>query len=300
MYKVTPLARRRDCRFLVCCVCLMLVTLLSGCSFLVRHPPESNSVSSSLMSYLYPDENGGHNKTPQTVVLRPPVNVAIAMVPPVNEGHRGMSSELQQTLLEKIRDQFSDREYVGRIEVLTDTYLEGGQGFDRLRQLARMYDVEIFALVSYDQLQQSKENSAAFLYWTIVGMYVVPANSNSINTFVDTAVFDVSGETLLLRAPGTHRAEALSSAVNVEESITKHAALSFDYAVDDMIVNLSDQLGRFETQLKDDAVNTTNKRIVVEHKKGYSGSAGAAGMLAVLLVLLLLIRVYRSRPGANN
>ncbi|MEQ1704159.1 MAG: Ig-like domain repeat protein, partial [Ilumatobacteraceae bacterium] len=51
------------------------------------------------------------------------------------------------------------------------------------------YGLDVIALVSYDQVAHSAETTSSFLYWTIVGAYVVKGNKNDVQTFVDTAVF---------------------------------------------------------------------------------------------------------------
>ena len=58
------------------------------------------------------------------------------------------------------------------------------------------------ALVSYDQVANTSEKTSSLLYWTIVGAYVVKGNKNDVQTFVDTAVFDMATRKLLFRAPG--------------------------------------------------------------------------------------------------
>ena len=123
------------------------------------------------------------------------------------------------------------------------------------------------ALVSYDQVSQSLENNAAFLYLTIVGLYVIPGNENSVQTFVDTAVFDVKSRKMLFRAPGIHKAEQRSTAIGIDEVAKEQSLASFNGAVDDMITNLDAELAQFKTRVKEEKVAN------VTHRNGTGGSS---------------------------
>lgn len=146
------------------------------------------------------------------------ITVGLAFLPSSHWQADAIDSRAQIALLDKVKQSFIKYDYIDRIEIIPSTYLKNGKGFDTLQQVARLHDVDVMALVSYDQLMQSHENKSAILYWTIVGMYVILGNENAIQTFVDTAVFDL--------------------------------------AVNDMIVNLDDELARFKTRVKEEQVAT--------------------------------------------
>ena len=73
-------------------------------------------------------------------------------------------------LLENVKAEFVDREYIEYIEVIPDTYLRSSRGINGMQQVARLYGVDVMALVSYDQVAVSEDNPSSFLYWTIVGV----------------------------------------------------------------------------------------------------------------------------------
>jgi len=164
------------------------------------------------------------------------------------------------------------------MEIIPKTYLEKGQGFDSLEQVSRLYDVDIMALVSYDQVTQSLENNAALLYWTIVGMYLIPGNENSIQTFVDVAVFDVQSHQMLFRAPGLSHLKNTTTAVGVDQTMMKKTNQGFDLAVTDMITNLDAELKAFKVRVKEEKVAN------IEHRKGYRG--GALGQFGLVLLMI--------------
>lgn len=259
-----------------------IVTVLAGCSALVSDGQQRVTASSSLVDYLYPKGEERTAKTPQIPVLQLPVNVGIAFIPSDNNAGGAVTTGEQLALLDKVKQSFAQYEYINRIEVIPSTYLAGDKGFDSLDQVSRIYDVDIMALVSYDQLTRTNDNNAALLYWTIVGMYVIPASDTKVQTFVDTAVFDLTSRSLLLRAPGLSKTEDRSTAINVGKVTNQKSAEGFSIAVDDMIVNLNNELARFKTRVKEEQVAK------VEHREGYSG--GVVIWMNCLIAITLFSR----------
>lgn len=241
------------------------------------------TASSSLADYLYPKGEERTAKTPQIPVLQLPVNVGIAFIPSDNNAGGAVTTGEQLALLDKVKQSFAQYEYINRIEVIPSTYLAGDKGFDSLDQVSRLYDVDIMALVSYDQLTRTNDNNASLLYWTIVGMYVIPASDTKVQTFVDTAVFDLTSRSLLFRAPGLSKTEDRSTAINVGKVTNQKSVEGFSIAVDDMIVNLNSELARFKTRVKEEQVAK------VEHREGYSGG------VVIWMNLLIAITLYSRR-----
>lgn len=275
---------------------IILITLglvfLASCSSIISQNTGKKTQSSSLMDFLYPDETSRAEHKPEIPVLKLPVKVGLAFVPSKNWKRDGIHSKDQIELLEKVKKSFLKYDYIDRIEVIPSTYLQGGDGFTTLEQVARLYDVDVMALVSYDQVTQSLENNAALLYWTIVGMYIIPGNENSIQTFVDTAVFDIKSKKMLFRAPGINKLEKRTTAVGIDETLTEKSLEGFGLAVTDMTVNLDAELARFKTRVKEEKIAK------VEHREGYSGG-GSMGYYLLVLVFALLTR-KSTRPVINK
>lgn len=258
---------------------------------LISQNAGKNTISSSLMDFLYPEETNRSEHKPETPVLKLPVKVGLAFVPSKNWRRDGIHSKNQIELLEKIKTSFLKYDYIDRIEVIPSTYLQGGQGFSTLDQVARLYDVDVMALVSYDQVTQTVENNAALFYWTIVGMYLIPGNENTIQTFVDTAVFDIKSRKMLFRAPGINKLNKRTTAIGIDETLSKKSIEGFDLAVTDMITNLDAELNLFKTRVKEEKVAK------IEHRKG---TGGAGSMSFYFLVLLLLVLTHKSTPQINR
>jgi rhombotail lipoprotein len=234
------------------------------------------------MDFLYPEKESRSEHKPENPVLELPVKVGLAFVPSTNWQRDGIHGKDQIDLLEKVKQSFLQYDYIDRIEIIPSTYLSGGEGFSTLEQVGRLYDVDVMALVSYDQVTQSYENNAALLYWTIVGMYVIPGNENTIQTFVDTAVFDIKSKKMLFRAPGISKLEKRTTAVGIDETLSKKSLEGFAIAVTDMSTNLDAELARFKTRVKEEKVAK------VELREGYSG--GSIGFSLFALTFVFFVR----------
>jgi rhombotail lipoprotein len=264
-------------------ITLLGMFLLTSCSTVLNQNAAKQTQSSSLMDFLYPDEKSRTELKPEIPVLKLPVKVGLAFVPSKNWQRDGIHSKDQIELLERVKKSFLQYDYIDRIEVIPSDYLQGGDGFSALDRVARLYDVDVMALVSYDQVTQTVENNAALLYWTIVGLYVIPGNENSIQTFVDTAVFDIKSKKMLFRAPGINKLEKRTTAIGIEQTLAEKSLEGFSLAVADMTTNLDNELGRFKTRVKEEKVAT------IEHRSGYSGG-GTMGYSVLALLLLVLGR----------
>ena len=262
---------------------MLMVFLLTSCSALVSNNAGKNTRSSSLVDFLYPNEDSRATYKPEIPVLKLPVTVGISFVPSKDWRANAIESQNEVELLERVKKSFLQYDYIDRIEVIPSTYLKGGEGFSALEQVGRLYDVDVMALVSYDQVTQTYENNAALLYWTIVGMYVIPGNENTIQTFVDTAVFDIKSKKMLFRAPGISKLEKRTTAIGIDETLNEKSLEGFNLAVTDMSLNLDAELARFKTRVKEEKIAK------IENKDG-SSSAGAFSVFFLFLTSLLVLK----------
>ena len=93
--------------------------------------------------------------------------------------------------------------FVAQIVVIPDYYLRNETGFEGLKGVQRLYDVDIMALVSYDQVTHRDDNSLSLGYLTIVGAYLLKGSRHDVTTLMDLAVVDPASRALILRAGGT-------------------------------------------------------------------------------------------------
>lgn len=252
-------------------------------------------VSSSLVDYLYP-EGEVPPKYEETVPhLRLPLSVGLAFVPSQQNSAFELSEARKMQLLEQVRQKFSVLDYVREITIIPDTYMRSAKGFTGAQQIARLYGLDVMALVSYDQVASSTETKSSLLYWTIVGAYLIKGNENQVTTFVDTAVFDMQSRKMLLRAPGVSETKLSSTLVEVDKVNRKARDLDFALAMQDMSDNLAFELDRFKQRVKQD------KSVEVSHRAGYGGGGALQWPLVILLAgLALLINLRKKRSAGRQ
>jgi rhombotail lipoprotein len=241
----------------------------------------------SLVDFLYPKAGAAPALVPSVTELRPPVRVGVAFVPGANP-RTGPSEQEKQQLLEKVKAAFSAQPYIGKIEIIPAAYLRAGGGFDNLDQVARLFDVEVVALVSYDQIRFNDTNAASVLYWTIVGAYLIKGDQYDVQTLLDAAVFDVKSRKLLFRAPGSSQVKGAATLVQFTEQARAAQADGYAQAVDQLIPQLQSELGNFKERVK------TDPAFKVANRAGYKGG-GSLGLCAALGALLLLVLARAQR-----
>jgi rhombotail lipoprotein len=267
----------------IACVTAALAVAAAGCSWsdFYGGGRVREGQSSSVVEFLYPKGEIPPPADGVVPTLNIPLRAGIAFVPSRSGSPEVLTEPLKAELLERVRQAFLKEPFIREIEVIPDSYLRGGQGFDTLDQVGRLYNLDVMALVSYDQVAVSEDRKSSLLYWTIVGAYLVEGTRNEVQTFVDTAVFDLPTRKLLLRAPGTDRLVRTDTLVESAQKLREAQQASYGRAVDAMIGNLRTELTAFQDRIKNEGV------VKVANRDG-SGGGGATGMGGLLALAALV------------
>lgn len=230
----------------------------------------------SVVDYLYPDAKEAPQLKAGVTYLRPPIRVGLAFVP-----GGGPASELPSAeklrLLERVKASFSKYPFIEAIEIIPTQYMRPKGGFTNLEQVARLFNVEVVALLSFDQVQFNDSNALSLLYWTIIGAYVIHGDQYDIQTLVDASVFDVRSRKLLFRAPGSSQIKGSASMAGFTEQARAARSRGYEQAIDQMNLELQAELERFRERLK------TDSSIRVENQPQYrgGGALGPSDLLAL-------------------
>lgn len=244
-------------------------------------------VSSSLVEYLYPKGEIPPKYDQSIPNLNLPLRIGLAFVPGPSNNVQGLSEAHKIELLEKTKQSFKGQEFIKEILIIPDTYMRSGHGFKGVDQIARLYGLDVIALVSYDQVVHLDDTKLSILYWTIAGAYFAKGSKNDVQTFVDAAIFDIDTHKLLFRAPGVNKIEDTSTLINSTEEIRKSREESFNLAMEDMTTNLRKELDSFQERIK------KYKSVTISHSEGYTGGGGAIDLsLLIILFTILGIRKY--------
>jgi rhombotail lipoprotein len=267
---------------------LAFVLLITACAGLMGGN-RREGISSSLVEYLYPEGEKPPPQSAQTATLELPLKVGLAFVPAQYGNSRGLSEAERMQMLQNVKTAFSGRDFIEEIAVIPEAYLRAGRGFEGLEQTARLYGLDVMALVSYDQVANTSEKTSSLLYWTIVGAYVVKGNKNDAQTFVDTAVFDIATRKLLFRAPGVSDVQSSATLVDQEQDMRVTQRKGFEQAMADMTVNLDKELASFKERIR------TDGSVKVTRASDYSGGGGAIDFTVAAALFLLLARRRRGQ-----
>ena len=266
--------------------------LLSGCTTFMQQLTEQGmrrGVSSSLVEYLYPNGETPPEFVETVPKLNLPLRVGVAFVPSYADDSIALTATHKSELLNKVKTSFENKPYVHEIVPIPETYMRSARGFDSVDQIARLYALDIIALISYDQVVYTDDMRSSILYWTIVGAYFINGSKNDVNTFVDVAVFDVDSHKLLLRAPGTDEVIAKSALINSAEKLRIARQESFTNAIDNLTLNLENELVSFNERIKQD------KSVEIAYRPGFAGGGGSMNWLTVVFLLAALVKIYLLR-----
>ena len=270
----------------MCALVGMAVTIFGGCATRANHR------SSSVVNYLYPDGRAVAD-TPQVPRLTLPIKVGVAFVPDTTTTPLALTEKNKADLLTAVAGHFKQYDFVKAIEVLPSAYLTPKGGFANLDQLRTMFDVDVVALVSYDQTQFTDEGLASITYWTVIGAYVIPGEKNDTHTMVDAAVYDVASRKLLFRAPGVSHIKSKATPVNLSEQLRHDSLAGFTDASTTLITNLDEQLARFQERVK-----ASPQDFQVVRRAGSTGGGSVDALLLCLALGVGGVRLWtRGRTG---
>lgn len=273
--------------------CVLLAALLSACTTGRSHQ------STSVVGYLYPEGRAATIDTTAIPVLKLPLRVGIAFVPPAGRATRfgevswtpdGAIPEAEKLrLMRRVTDHFRRQPIIKSVEVIPTAYLTPGGSYANLDQLRAMFDVDVVVLMAYDQVQFSTEGAASLTYLTLVGAFVVEGDQHDTRTMLDAVVIDVASRRVLFRAPGTSVLKARSTAVELEKEQRANQLRGFILASENLVGNLETSLEQFKQRVREAPGDVKVVRTAEFDRRAAVGAASGAG--AVDRSLLLLVGV---------
>ena len=276
---------------------LMALLAVLGCN-----TPQTTARRSSLMDYLYPKQQSAPAPNPAGARLKLPLRLGIAFVPGGANSWRVqglMAPGQEKQLLDVVKQSFKDKPWVGEIKLVPSSYLRSGGGFENMDQVARMYGVDVMALVSVDQIQYTDPRWYSFIYVSIVGAYVLPGDANDTRTLIDAAVYDVASHTFLLRAPGQSQIKGSSTWIHREVQLREHSEKGLQAAMADLAKNLDAEVATFKAEVakgerKDvDVVDRQGLSLRQSGGKNFGGRISWIEALGSLLVLGVAFNLRR-------
>jgi rhombotail lipoprotein len=232
----------------VAMVVVGVALMLGGCAGLFSYGGQRHQRSSSLVEFLYAGERPPAQA--ETPVLDLPLTVGLAFLPPA-KGAGTLDEAEKNRVLERVRERFQSRPFVREIIPIPDYYLAGQSGYAGLEALQRLYDVDLVALVSYDQVTRQEGNELSLTYLTIVGAYLFPGTSQDVSTMVDLAVVHPVSRSLVLRAAGMDTRSGVSTQAGAAYRLRDRSVDGLHKAAAQMVERFDAELLRFEQSVRE-------------------------------------------------
>jgi rhombotail lipoprotein len=209
--------------------------------------------AASLIEFLYPGKAAPPSVSVMNVAeIKPPLRIGLAFVPDNADVRFRITETERVALLEHVREAFERYPFVGRIEVVPSAYLAYGGGFENVERIANLLSLDCVALLSYDQMQFADASNWSLLYWTGIGLYVVPADRFDVLTSLEAAVFDVRSRRLLLRAGGASQVKGSATWAAFSEEARAARGEGFREALARLIPGLHGEVKRFRERAPGD------------------------------------------------
>jgi rhombotail lipoprotein len=247
---------------------------------------------SSALELLYP--KGKAAEPPRDVVLQVPLRVGLTFTPSAHGDYGQLPAQQQQEILRRVAAAFKESRSVRGVEVLPSNYLRLSSGFESVAQVSTALDLDVMALVSYEQKQFSDTDRLRSLaYWTVIGIHLVKGEKNQTHTLMDVVVYDVPSRTLLFRGAGESVIKGRAAPIGLGEERRNSSAAGFDRAADDLIANLKTSFAEFSKQAATGTVRGPGTPAIQIARAadptpgaGHSG-AGAFGFLELAVIGLI-------------
>jgi rhombotail lipoprotein len=240
--------------------------------------------STPLVDYLY-----GNDTPPRDTAgaeLELPLVVGLAFLPTARGA--GPTALEREHVLQSIRERFRALPYVRDIVIIPDYYVGrgSGHGFTELQQVASLQQLDVVALVSYDQLAQTTDNRRSLAYLTIAGAFLVRGNEQATHTLLDLAIVEPRARALLLRAGGTSSLHESSTAIELAKRRHRQQSDGFAAAAQALNDNFARELAEFERHVREGRAPLT----VSDATRGGSGSLDAIQLLFLAVFVLAAAR----------
>lgn len=200
--------------------------ILTGCasiqSMMVMNYSSQQRSYSSIVEYLYPNERGEINIKPKIPNLNIPLKIVVAFVPESCGTFRrhDLNENMKSNLLQRVAHKFNDKNIIEKVEVIPSTYFRRKGVFEDLRNIKKEFDVDIFVLLSYDQIQYTDRTNLSVIYHlTVFGNYLIKGDKNDTVILLDVAVYDINSEELLFKSRGYSKIKSDVASAFVSEEL---------------------------------------------------------------------------------
>ncbi|MEM6709182.1 MAG: rhombotarget lipoprotein [Pseudomonadota bacterium] len=258
----------------------------TGCALLYPDTalrPTTEDGSQSVRAYLYGDDRSARpRQVSETTELRTPLRVGLAFVPAT--GRAQLPARSLQRVLEDLADAFRDRPYVASVVVLPDNALQPSGGFDDLSLASLVYNIDVIALIGYEQLGYFDDRALSLFDLSVVGAFLVPGHARRVETQLYATVLHLDSRRFLFTASGGHSDSEVTTLVHAREGLRTQQVASLAHAASALAEAADQQLQRL------------GERLTQDPTLQLTGAGSLTGTTLLCLVLILTASRRFGRP----
>ena len=235
-------------RRLVClALTASLVAGLAGCET-VRNPdrkPElvQSARSTPLTEFLYEGQKVPVAEGRAELLL--PIRIGLGFIAPTDDSTGKVPTlEQRQATLDAVRDQLRGLPYVTEVAIVPQYWFgnQPGVGFQKLSALAKQFNFDLIALVSYDQGIYSTQNMRTLGLLTIIGKDFYKVEVDQALTVIDLALVEPRSRELVLRISAGDQFGDTTTVLDDWRSKSYLRRVSFDRANEVFVSKLREEL----------------------------------------------------------
>ena len=182
-------------------ILIFLIIFFTGCA---KKYDDYIYHRSSVVDYLYSNEQGVA-LSPFVALLKFPLKVGIGFAPSKVQYHQRIIDETERVKLMRRVQGILKKYNMGDTKIIPSAFFEQNGGFEHLKEIKKLYDIDLIVLVSYDYLKFTDNTPNHITYWGIIGGDIVESRENLIHTMVNASLFDIESKKLAFISSGVSR-----------------------------------------------------------------------------------------------
>lgn len=228
-----------------------LVALLLAACASVESSSRQHHVA-SVLAYLFPGKETTPPVSDAIAEIKVPFRLGVAFVPDREGSSFSLPESDRLKLAAEVSKSFASYPFVSEIVPVPSVYLEAGGGFANLDRIGALLNLDVIALISFDQVQNAGASGWSFLYWTGIGAYMIEGDQYDVLTVVEMTVFDIKSRRLLMRGGGMSTVKGAATLVGFAERSREARTRGFEDAVQKLIIAMHGEVKAFRERAPKD------------------------------------------------
>lgn len=232
----------------------LLLLLLAGCT-LVQDPAakpqaKESARSTPLGEFLYQGRQVPGNDGRAQLLL--PIRIGIGFLAPTDDSTGKVPTLAQRdATIEAVRESMRALPWVSEVAIVPAYYFgnQPGVGFEKLQDMARRFDFDLVALVSYEQTMYEFQNMRSLGLVTMIGKDLYKVDVDQALTVIELALVEPASRSLVMRIAAGDKFGDTTTLLDDWRSQTHVRKVSFDRANEVFLSTLRQELPRLRERV---------------------------------------------------